>query len=90
MENKMYTVQSNISWKKLEDSVVIVNTDTGMYYTLNATAGLIWTSIMENVQIEDIVLLFENNYQGADRQEILADIQESIQFWIDEALIIAV
>lgn len=87
MENRIYIVSENISWKKLEDSVVIVNTDSGMYYTLNATASLIWISIMDNMPVEDIFLLFENSYKEVDKQGVLEDIQESIQYWMDEKII---
>ena len=87
METTTYVINSNISWKLLKDKVVAVNLDDGNYYTFNLTASLIWQYVDQGKSLNEIGTLLKSDFPDITEQIINEDINEIIQYWIDEKLI---
>lgn len=85
--NDLFTINTNISWKLLNDAIVAVNLDSGDYYTFNFTASLIWQYVDEKKPTEEIIALFKEQFPETDDQQIDADLKEIFDFWIAEKLI---
>ncbi len=81
-----YTIPDNITWKNLDAGVVLLNLDSGAYYTLNETASHIWRDLLEG---RDEAVIIEGLAQAydADAQTLGADVREQLQFFVDEGLI---
>lgn len=74
-------VLDNISWKKLGDRVVAVDTNNGDYYTFNDVASTIWLGISENKSIDDIVAQIMEEYDTADEAKVRQDIDTQLAQW---------
>ena len=81
-------IQENISWKVLQDKVVAVNTTTGIYYTMNAVASEIWQSIADGADKDAILVKLKENYPDVEEAMLVADLDEQIQYWVSENLIV--
>ena len=81
-------IQENISWKVLQDKVVAVNTTTGIYYTMNAVASEIWQSIAGGADKDAILAKLKENYHDVEEAMLVADLDEQIQYWVSENLIV--
>ena len=80
-------VLKNISWKRLDDRVVAVDTDNGDYYTFNEVASTIWVSLDENKTIDEIVALILEEYDVTDPEAVRLDIETQIADWKEMNLI---
>ncbi len=80
-------VLENISWKRLGDRVVAVDTNNGDYYTFNEVASTIWVSLDENKTIDDIVSLILEEYDITDPDAVRRDIETQIADWKEMKLI---
>ncbi len=83
----MYKIdQKAVVWKKVESEVVILNLNTGHYYTLNEAGLVLWTGILDKLSIEMIaqklVEAFEVEYKTA-----LKDIRACIEQLIQEGIV---
>ena len=80
-------VLENISWKKMGDRVVAVDTGNGDYYTLNEVASTIWSALCENKSEEDIVAHILEEYDVEDAEKVRADIDAQLAQWKEMKLI---
>lgn len=87
MNTEFYLINSNISWKLLNDSVVAVNLDDGNYYTFNYIASMIWQYVDQNKTVNDIEQLIGEAFPDIEIQRIREDIKEIIGFWETEQLV---
>lgn len=85
--NKSIKINDNISWKILSAKVVAVNLDNGNYYTFNETASYIWQKLEKSNVVENIVKEMLNDYAINDEKQLTADVNEIIDFWINEKLV---
>jgi hypothetical protein len=82
-----YKAKNDISWKLLKDSVVVVNTTTGVYYTLNPTASVIWQNLIESGSTSGIADKMCEIFDNIDKDTIQNDIDECVTFWKAEEII---
>lgn len=80
-------VLDNISWKKLGDRVVAVDTGNGDYYTLNEVASTIWAALCENKSEDEIVAKILEEYDIEDAAKVRADIDAQLSQWKEMKLI---
>ncbi len=50
-----YSLTEEFVWKEVGDQVVVLNLDSGVYYSLNPTGSRVWKGLMEQSSLEDIV-----------------------------------
>ena len=70
----------------MDGLVIIVNVETGNYYSLNQTASDIWHLILTGKDKEQIITELSNTY-SADRETINSDFSNCINKWLKEELI---
>ena len=80
-------VSENISWKKLGDRVVAVDTNNGDYYTFNEVASTIWVALSEDKSIDAIVAQILEEYDITDPEAVRSDIEAQITKWKELKLI---
>lgn len=83
-----FTIPDNITWKNLDVGVVLLNLESGAYYTLNETASIVWRELLEGHDETQIVSALENEYE-ADQATLDADVREQLQFFVDEGLLLS-
>ena len=81
-------IADNISWKIIQDKVVAVDINTGIYFTMNQSASKIWIAMDEGKEIDDIIALLHIVYPDMDENKLRSDIQEQIEYWRQENLIV--
>jgi hypothetical protein len=79
-------VAENVTWKKLGDSVVVLNLTDSTYYVLNETASVIFRSIAEKKTPEEIAAAFLAEFDCTEDQA-RADIAETIAYLDTERLV---
>lgn len=80
-----YIDQKRIVWKKTENEVVILNLNTGHYYTLKEAGLLIWDGVVEQKSIKEIARQLETNYE-IDYQSALRDTQQCLENLLTEQI----
>ena len=49
-----YSLSEEYVWKEVGERVVILNLDSGRYYSLNSSGSLIWRGLLEGLSTEQI------------------------------------
>jgi len=82
-----YTLTDEFVWKEIGQQVVVLQFETGAYWTLNDTASFIWKSMVEGCSADEAAerLAAEFNV-GKDSAQ--ADIQEFLKDCIDKKMLI--
>lgn len=81
MLNKTYFKPTEkTTWKKLNDKVIIVDIESGHYYSLNDTASNIWMGLMENKSTTDVLNEMSKAYD-ISKETLETDIKESVSNW---------
>ena len=85
----MWKLNENIVWRNKNELVVVLNTQSGHYYTLNEVAADLWLGLFEAHQsLEEVVAGVSAKYANAPSSEQgIADCQEVLQYWAAENLI---
>ncbi|MCX6731057.1 MAG: PqqD family protein [Candidatus Roizmanbacteria bacterium] len=79
-------VNKNLIVQKLEDSVVLFDSDASVLYTLNETATYIFTLLKKNVSKKDIVAQMKKRY-GLDEKKMTADFDEVFNDFVKKGII---
>jgi len=82
----VYEAVENASWRIIDDEGVILDTDSGHYYTLNHSAAFIWNRLVESRTIEDIAAAMARCYR-VDADQARADAEHQVGEWLDAGLI---
>jgi hypothetical protein len=83
----MYKIDADaVCSSKIDDETLILNLDTGFYYTLDSVGGEIWERLMENQDEQRIVSAIADSY-NADPGQIRKDFQELVAELEKEGLI---
>jgi len=63
MLNKRYTINESIAISEtIDGETIIINLETGYYYSINKTATVIWNEFRENNSISNILKYFLDHY----------------------------
>lgn len=63
MVNKKYKInESRVISETLDGETIIINLDTGNYYSTNITAAIIWNQIQSDNSIKEILQYFSNHF----------------------------
>jgi hypothetical protein len=85
----MWKVKEHIVWRQKNDMLVVLDTLSGHYYTLNPVAMDLWLGCFaDNKPLETVINELSEKYLDTpDAQEIKNDCLESLQYWQKESLI---
>ena len=81
-----YSIPENITWKKMDEGIVVLKLETGDYFTLNETAGYIWNQLIEKQSYEAMVSNFLDQFE-CEANEVKQDIEETLEYFESEELI---
>lgn len=82
MEAQTYTLNENISWRELGGSIIVVDTESGNYYTMNHTASLIFQWMSQGMTIDDMTKKLSDTFELESYETLHADITEQINEWL--------
>lgn len=83
-----YSVNTEkIVWRNIDGEAVILNMDTGAYYSLNKTGSLIWALLCEGKALEDIITHLSDTYEIPEKRA-RTDILSAIDDFKKESLVI--
>lgn len=71
--NAHYTVLPHVRWIVNADGAVLLDTNSGSMFSLNATGGLMWKCLTEGYATEDIALYIASEC-GAQNEEVAVDL----------------
>ena len=71
----------------LDGETIIINLETGTYYSINASGSIVWNGAETNISIEQMIERLLSMYD-ADRAMIEKDVNDLIAFLIAEQLIV--
>ncbi|MDD5584678.1 MAG: PqqD family protein [Candidatus Omnitrophica bacterium] len=81
--SQKYTINTEkLSWRVIDDEVVILNLDSGNYYDLNAVGARIWNAITKKKSLGEIIEALKEEYQvdgkrlENDLKKILLDLEK--------------
>ncbi|MFH0781124.1 MAG: PqqD family protein [Pseudomonadota bacterium] len=74
-------IPDNVSWKQMDDLVVIVDVATGEYYSLNDSASSIWSAMADGKSRNEIVDALVGSYE-VDAQQAESDVSSCIEKWL--------
>jgi glutathionylspermidine synthase len=78
--------RQRVTWRRLREELVLMNLETGAYYTLNETGIIIWEGLVAERAGEDIVEEMVDQFE-ADRETIIADFERLINELADQGLV---
>ncbi len=76
-----------VCWSKLGDETLLLNLDTGYYYTLDELGGLIWEMLIEQHDQEKIVERIVSEYE-AERKSVESDLKTLLEELQREGMIV--
>jgi hypothetical protein len=86
-EKKMpYTPSENVTWKTVSTGTVLLNLESGEYYTLNNTGSLIWSDLLEKKLPSEIVEHLSTEFD-CEIETAQADVDEYLNYLLGEKLL---
>jgi hypothetical protein len=86
--NNYFRVNSpKVTHETLDGEVVIINLDTGSYYSMNATGAAIWNLLDVGMPVEQVIATLSQRYLG-DPQEVTAGVRTLIEKLQEENLMV--
>lgn len=83
-----FTLAENIKWRKVDDSIVILNVQDGSYFSMNETARDFFTYAMEGKTFDQLVHVVANEYEATEDQ-VREDAAELFGKLLEEKLLIS-
>ncbi|PKN53583.1 MAG: hypothetical protein CVU55_00215 [Deltaproteobacteria bacterium HGW-Deltaproteobacteria-13] len=88
MLNKVYKInESKAISETIDGETIIINLETGYYYSVNQTATIIWNEIQKNSSVKNISQHFSNHYE-VDSETAIKCITETIGVFLKDNLIL--
>ena len=70
-----------VSHENIDGQIMVINFDTGAYYTLQAAALTVWDQLVHGATLEDLVAAVSGAYRGDT-----AEIRRTVEAFLDELL----
>jgi hypothetical protein len=85
----MWMAKKDIVWRSKDDMLVLLNTTTGHYYTVNQTGAVLWRNLVEHkMSFDDAVERLYGQCEGSpDKSVVGQDCSRLIEEWKSENLI---
>jgi hypothetical protein len=82
--------ENQISWKAVDNEIVIINFETSHYFSLNSTGSYIWQLIEKEAATLPQVIKSVSAYFSVDEDAIKDEVNSLIDELLEENLIIEV
>ncbi|MGA2138648.1 MAG: PqqD family protein [Verrucomicrobiia bacterium] len=85
----MWKSKDHVAWRSKDDLLVVLDTVSGHYYTLNEVAVDLWRGLFEEKKnFEAVINDIRSRYPDAPEiPELEADCRESLAYWASEGLV---
>ncbi len=83
-----YSMTSDYIWKEVGEKIVVLNVDSGRYFSLNETASVIWNGLIEKAEFGEIVDRLCANFD-VDGGEARHDATQMIDEFVSSGMITA-
>jgi len=81
-----YTLTNEFVWKEIGQQVVVLQFESGAYWTLNETASFAWKSILEGCSIDEVAGRLTKVFDvGADSAR--EDVKELLKSWVEKKML---
>jgi hypothetical protein len=88
MLNKRYTINESIAISEtIDGETIIINLETGYYYSVNKTGTIIWNEFRKNNSIEHILKYFLHHYE-VDKDTAEKSIIDTVNILLKDYLIV--
>jgi hypothetical protein len=74
------------TWSTYENETIVLNLETGMYFTLNPVASILWDALDGNRALPDLVAFICREYE-VDPSRAEKDIRSILEFFKENSLI---
>jgi len=82
-----YTIdRKRITWDEIDGELLIINVETGYYFSLDGVGSLIWSMLAEGVGESDMVARIMSEYQ-VEESTAREDLEELVDALVAEELI---
>ena len=79
------TATAHLVWSELDDEIIVLDTSSGDFYSLNKTATEVWKALERQTPVEDIAVGLVVKY-GITPAQATADVLELTQEFRDMKL----
>ena len=85
----MWKVKEHVVWRQKNDMLVVLNTLSGHYYTLNPVAMDLWLGCFsDNKSLETVIADLSEKYaESPELEDVKKDCLASLEYWQQENLI---
>lgn len=87
MSNSSYQLADNVLFQKVADETVILEPNTGEYYTLNAIGTFMIELFQQGKSKADVITSVLENYQ-VDQAEVTEDVETLVAQMLKQGLLI--
>ncbi|MBU1708814.1 MAG: PqqD family protein [Proteobacteria bacterium] len=63
-----FKINEELTWRDVDDQMVVLHLPTGKYYTFNEIGRVIWLSLTENKAEEEIIKIIIKEYEVSPEQ----------------------
>lgn len=87
MTNKLYTLASSILFQKVAEETVILSSETGVYFTLDAVGTFIVEQLQAGFDIKNTALIVTENYH-VELTTAEEDVNELVDTMVNKGILI--
>ena len=85
--NKHYTISPSVFVQSIDDETLLMNSETELFYELNAIGSILWEIIQEKDNLDAVVDEMLERYD-AEKEQIEKDLESFIQVPIEQKMIL--
>jgi hypothetical protein len=77
----LYRIRTDLAWRDVQDEVVVLETDSGQYFTINNTGRQLWYQLSEAISADALVAHLRSEY---DLEQHIA--QSDVATFLDQCV----
>lgn len=79
---------NGVASKVVDGEAILINLSNGMYYSMDAVGGYIWSLIEAGYEVDSVINAVTHHYR-VDEEMAKNDVQNLVQQLLDEELVVA-
>lgn len=79
--------KDKVSWRKVNEDIIIIHLETTNYYSINKTGSIIWEMLSQKLYSEAELIERVSKHYGVDSKTTGKDVQLYLQTMLEEDLI---
>jgi hypothetical protein len=82
-----YALTNEFVWKEIGQQVVVLQFESGAYWTLNETASFAWKSILEGCSADEVAGRLTKTFD-VSAESAREDVRELLKNWVEKKMLI--